>query len=104
MSHSIAVRGDRRRPGRHELLEQFVRGVRGSPADPVALAEPGRAAASARRRAGRGLGGLERRTAAIHEALEIIDSVLHCRHADFAECPNYRKVISDRIGVPTPSS
>jgi hypothetical protein len=50
-------------------------------------AGPGRAAASARRRAGRGLGGLERRTAAIHEALEIIDSVLHCRHADSLSAP-----------------
>jgi MerR family transcriptional regulator, copper efflux regulator len=41
---------------------------------------------------------LQRRIAAMQEALQIIDSVLSCRHADFTQCPNYRAVITDRIG------
>ena len=39
---------------------------------------------------------LKHRIAATQAALEIIDSVLRCRHADFTQCPRFREVITDQ--------
>lgn len=41
---------------------------------------------------------LRRRMAAAQAALEIIESVLRCRHADFTQCPKYRELITRRAG------
>lgn len=42
---------------------------------------------------------LQRRIAAMQEALQSIESVLSCRHTDFTQCPKYRALITDRIGL-----
>jgi DNA-binding transcriptional MerR regulator len=42
---------------------------------------------------------LERRIAAMQEALGLIDAVLNRRHADFTQCPSYRESISSRLGA-----
>lgn len=43
---------------------------------------------------------LRHRIAATQEALDVIESVLRCRHADFTQCPRFREVISSRSGLP----
>ena len=67
-------------------LDQIQRMI--STADPVSRADILRAQRDE----------LQRRIAATQEALEIIDSVLGCRHADFTQCPNYRALITERVG------
>jgi MerR family transcriptional regulator, copper efflux regulator len=37
---------------------------------------------------------LQRRAAAIQASLDLIDSVLRCRHSDFTQCPKYREAIT----------
>lgn len=42
---------------------------------------------------------LERRMAATQDAMNVIDAVLRCRHSDFTQCPNYRKLINSQMGT-----
>lgn len=43
---------------------------------------------------------LRNRIAAMQEALDIVEFVLRCRHADFTQCPRFRELIRHRAGVP----
>lgn len=40
---------------------------------------------------------LQHRIAATQAAVDMIDSVLRCRHADFTQCPNYRRAVTARM-------
>lgn len=44
---------------------------------------------------------LRRRIAAMQEALDVIESVLRCRHSDFTRCPRFRAVLTDQSGLPS---
>ncbi|MGK5740292.1 MerR family transcriptional regulator [Micromonospora sp. URMC 103] len=43
---------------------------------------------------------LEDRIAATQAALDLINSVLGCHHADFTQCPRFREVITHESGAP----
>lgn len=43
---------------------------------------------------------LRNRIATMQEALDIVEFVLRCRHADFTQCPRFRELIRHRAGVP----
>ncbi|MFI6880020.1 MerR family transcriptional regulator [Streptomyces sp. NPDC050400] len=45
---------------------------------------------------------LRSRIAAAQTSLELIEGGLTCTHEDVTECPNYRRLIAERIGTRTP--
>lgn len=44
---------------------------------------------------------LRQRMAAMQEALDVIESVLRCRHSDFTLCPRFRAVLTEQSGLPS---
>ncbi|ALV33216.1 MerR family DNA-binding protein [Streptomyces sp. CdTB01] len=44
-------------------------------------------------------GALRRRIAAAQALLELIECALDCDHEDFTQCPHFRQLVADRIGV-----
>ncbi|MCQ4207662.1 MerR family transcriptional regulator [Streptomyces longispororuber] len=47
---------------------------------------------------------LRSRIAAAQTSLALIEGGLTCTHEDVTECPNYRRLIAERIGAPTSPS
>ncbi|WP_443058485.1 hypothetical protein [Streptomyces sp. NBC_00775] len=46
---------------------------------------------------------LRSRIAAARASLELIEGGLNCEHEDVTQCPNYRRLIAERVGPRVPA-